>query len=97
MLFQAAIARRLSDVSGRKPNSDDSSNNEKAKSSSPEGCVGQERPSCAALGVTVHERKWTDGSVPLDAVSADLSKLGKVVTGFLTDKRIHSYFGPDAT
>ncbi|KAF3450060.1 hypothetical protein FNV43_RR06139 [Rhamnella rubrinervis] len=73
---QAAISRRLSDVSCRKPNSD-SSNNEKAKSSLSEGCTVQERPSCAALGVTVHERKWTDGSVPLDAVSADLARLGK--------------------
>lgn len=78
-------------MSGRKPNSDDSSNNEKAKSSLSEDCIVQERPSCAALGVTVHERKWTDGSVSLDALSADLARLGKVENG------IHSYVALDAT
>lgn len=78
LFLQAAISRRLSDANGRKPNSDDSSSHEKTKSSSPGGCLILEKPSSAALGITVHEKKWTDGSVKLDAVSADLARLGKV-------------------
>ncbi|KAJ9168403.1 hypothetical protein P3X46_019931 [Hevea brasiliensis] len=60
---QAALSRRLSDATSRQPNQDDdSSSNETVKE---------------ALGFTVHEKKWTDGSVPLDTVSADLARLGK--------------------
>ncbi|KAF2304575.1 hypothetical protein GH714_033702 [Hevea brasiliensis] len=60
---QAALSRRLSDANGRQPNQDDdSSSNETVKE---------------APGFTVHEKKWTDGSVPLDTVSADLARLGK--------------------
>ncbi|CAB4288446.1 unnamed protein product [Prunus armeniaca] len=75
---QAALSRRLSDAHGRSPSGgDDSSSDEKTKSGSPEDCLAQEKPSCTALGITVHERKWTDGSVSLDAVSSDLARLGK--------------------
>lgn len=79
-VIQAAIARRLSDVSGRKSVSDDSSSSSKkvSKPSSPESSLAQEKQNYGALGITVHEKKWTDGSVPLDAVSTDLAKLGKV-------------------
>ncbi|KAL6221837.1 hypothetical protein ACLB2K_005229 [Fragaria x ananassa] len=70
---QAALSRRLSDA---KTTSDDCSS-VKSKASSHEDSPVQEKPSYAALGVTVHERKWTDGSVPLDGVSADLARLGK--------------------
>lgn len=28
--------------------------------------------------ITIHEKKWTDGSVSLDAVTSGLAKLGKV-------------------
>ncbi|CAL5339351.1 unnamed protein product [Camellia sinensis] len=70
---QAAISRRLSDVNGQKPDTDDSENCEKAKSSS----LVAEKPICTAPGITVHEKKWTDGSTPLDAVSAKLARLGK--------------------
>ena len=78
--FQAALARRLSDAKGGSPNGgDDSSGNDKTKSGSPEDFVVQEKPSCAAApSITVHEKKWTDGSVSLDAVSSDLARLGKV-------------------
>ncbi|XP_031256816.1 uncharacterized protein LOC116114807 [Pistacia vera] len=68
---QAAISRRLSDVS-RKSVSDDSSTKKDTKPSSPETSL-----SYGALGITVHEKKWTDGSVPLDSVSSDLARLGK--------------------
>lgn len=37
-----------------------------------------EKPSTGAPVITIHEKKWTDGSVPLDAVSSELAKLGKV-------------------
>lgn len=81
--MQAALSRRLSDAHGRSPSGgDDSSSDEKTKSGSPEDCLAQEKRSCTALGITVHERKWTDGSVSLDAVSSDLSRLGKVMVGF---------------
>ncbi|XP_057415310.1 uncharacterized protein LOC130710165 [Lotus japonicus] len=74
---QVAMSRRLSDVSGHKPGSNDSSSNEKTKVGSPQSSMEQEKSNFAALGITVHEKKWTDGSVPFDAVSAKLSKLGK--------------------
>ncbi|CBI28115.3 unnamed protein product, partial [Vitis vinifera] len=74
---QAAISRRLSDVHGRQANQDDSSTNEKTKPNSAEGCLVPEKPTCEAPAITVHEKKWTDGSVPLDTVSSSLAKLGK--------------------
>uniref|UniRef100_A0A5B6YIG0 Uncharacterized protein n=1 Tax=Davidia involucrata TaxID=16924 RepID=A0A5B6YIG0_DAVIN len=74
---QAALSRRLSDANSQKPNQDESGTKEKEKSSLAEGCLVPEKPTCAAPGITVHEKKWTDGSVPLDAVSADLARLGK--------------------
>ncbi|XP_044471392.1 uncharacterized protein LOC123200311 [Mangifera indica] len=69
---QAAISRRLSDVNGRKSVGDDSSSKKQTKACSPETSLGY-----GALGITVHEKKWTDGSVPLDSVSSDLARLGK--------------------
>ncbi|EEF47020.1 conserved hypothetical protein [Ricinus communis] len=74
---QAALSRRLSDANSRQSNQDDdSSSNETTKSDSPEA-RDKEKPTCAALGFTVHEKKWTDGSISLDTVSEELSKLGK--------------------
>lgn len=77
MQIQAAISRRLSDINGRQTNQDDSTN-EKTKSNLSESCLLPEKPSTAATGITLHEKKWTDGSVPLDSVSSDLARLGKV-------------------
>ncbi|PSS15615.1 Serine/arginine repetitive matrix protein [Actinidia chinensis var. chinensis] len=74
---QAAISRRLSDVNAQKPNKDDSEAFGKVKSSLNEGGLVPEKPTCAAPAITIHEKKWTDGSIPLDAVSANLAKLGK--------------------
>ncbi|XP_027333031.1 uncharacterized protein LOC113847901 [Abrus precatorius] len=74
---QAAMSRRLSDVNGQKPGGSDSSISEKTKAGSSQSCVDQDKSNFTAMGVTVHEKKWTDGSVPLDAVSANLSRLGK--------------------
>ncbi|KAA3490133.1 Serine/arginine repetitive matrix protein 1 [Gossypium australe] len=76
---QAAISRRLSDVHSQKSNDENSSSNEKTKASSPEDGSAPEKATSAngAAGVTVHEKKWTDGSVAWDTISADLAKLGK--------------------
>ncbi|XWS71991.1 hypothetical protein CRYUN_Cryun02cG0002200 [Craigia yunnanensis] len=76
---QAAISRRLSDVHTKKSNDENSSSNEKTKASPPEDGSAPEKPTCAsgALGITIHEKKWTDGSVSWDTLSADLAKLGK--------------------
>ncbi|KAK6941561.1 Protein of unknown function DUF936, plant [Dillenia turbinata] len=74
---QEAISRRLSDVGGQQQSHDNSSSIENVKPSAVEGCLVSEKPSFASLGITVHDKKWTDGSVPLDSVSADLARLGK--------------------
>ncbi|KAL0308237.1 UNVERIFIED_CONTAM: hypothetical protein Sradi_5766000 [Sesamum radiatum] len=63
---QAAISRRLSDVHENLPNDTKS-----------ESSVEHEKPNCAAPVITIHEKKWTDGSMSLDAVSSGLAKLGK--------------------
>lgn len=69
----------MSDVS-RKSCSDDSTTQEKIKYSSPESLLGKEKTTNnAGLAITVHEKKWTDGSVSLETVSTDLAKLGKVL------------------
>ena len=65
-------------MSGHKASNNDSSAEEKSKSSSPESYQSQEKCNFAALGITIYEKKWTDGTVPLDAVSEKLAKLGKV-------------------
>ncbi|CAI0543154.1 unnamed protein product [Linum tenue] len=79
---QAALSRRLSDA-GRHSNHDDDEDDdcssiEKGKLNSPGGSTDSEKPAGGAIGFTVHEKKWTDGTVPFDAVSADLALLGKV-------------------
>lgn len=38
--------------------------------------------------ITVHDRKWTDGSFPLDVLPNELAKLGKVMIA----KSFHSFF-----
>ncbi|KAA3457780.1 RNA polymerase-associated rapA [Gossypium australe] len=76
---QTAISRRLTDVHSQKSNDGNSSSNEKRKASSPKDGSAAEKPArgSGALGITVHEKKWTDGSVSWDTLSADLAKLGK--------------------
>lgn len=65
LFLQAAISRRLSDVHDNLPNDE--------KSESP-----VEKSNGAAPVITIHEKKWTDGSVSLDMLSSGLAKLGKV-------------------
>ncbi|KAH1131985.1 hypothetical protein J1N35_003363 [Gossypium stocksii] len=76
---QTAISRRLTDVHSQKSNDGNSSSNEKRKASSPKDGSAAEKPAreSGAPGITVHEKKWTDGSVSWDTLSADLAKLGK--------------------
>ncbi|XWS26904.1 hypothetical protein CRYUN_Cryun26dG0070100 [Craigia yunnanensis] len=80
---QAAISRRLStslsDVSSQKSHDENFSSNEKTNASPPEDSSAPEKPTFAggALGISIHEKKWTDGSVSWDILSADLAKLGK--------------------
>lgn len=77
-VFQAAISRRLSDVSGPQHIEDDSSNENENPNLSGDDSPVREKSSSVAPVITIHEKKWTDGSVPLDAVSLELAKLGKV-------------------
>ncbi|KAL3535784.1 hypothetical protein ACH5RR_004245 [Cinchona calisaya] len=72
---QAAISRRLSDVSMR--SQDDYSNDERTKSGAVESPSDMEKQNGGAPLITVHEKKWTDGSIPLNAVSLELGNLGK--------------------
>ncbi|XP_031384319.1 flocculation protein FLO11 [Punica granatum] len=74
---QAAISRRLSDVNCPKPGTDGSSGKEKSKSRIAEASPVSEKSPDATLGITIHDKKWTDGSTSLDSVSKDLEKLGK--------------------
>ncbi|CAG7906080.1 unnamed protein product [Brassica rapa] len=67
---QAAMSRRLSDANRRKSVS--SACEEKVKSCSSETSLVEE-----VSDITYHDRKWTDGSVPLDSISGDLAKLAK--------------------
>lgn len=73
------MTRRLSDANWRK--SDSSACEEKAKSCSSASSLVEDEEDVSAfegLGITYHDRKWTDGSVPLDSISGDLARLAKV-------------------
>ncbi|CAG7897087.1 unnamed protein product [Brassica rapa] len=75
---QAAMTRRLSDANRRK--SDSSACEEKAKSCSSASSLVEDEEDVSAfagLGITYHDRKWTDGRVPLDSISGDLARLAK--------------------
>ncbi|KAF3669952.1 putative omega-hydroxypalmitate O-feruloyl transferase [Capsicum annuum] len=71
---QAAISRRLSDVSCH---AEDFGSEGKTKSGAAANSPDPEKTSNAAPVIPVHEKKWTDGSVPLHSVSSELAKLGK--------------------
>ncbi|KAK7281002.1 hypothetical protein RIF29_08627 [Crotalaria pallida] len=75
VVFQASMSRRLSDVSGQEPGSNDSSSSEKSKPATPESSLPQEKTYFAALGITIHDKKWTNGSVSLGAVLSNLACL----------------------
>lgn len=65
-------------MSCQKSNKEDSEiSGNPAKSSVLKAGLEPEKPTSATPIITVHEKKWTDGSIPLDAVSTSLAKLGK--------------------
>ncbi|XP_068668883.1 uncharacterized protein [Aristolochia californica] len=76
---QVAIFRRLSDKNGGQPNQEEVSAIETPETSpNVESLPRREKPSSATQPkITIHDRKWTDGSVSLDAVSPKLANLGK--------------------
>ncbi|XP_068640999.1 uncharacterized protein [Aristolochia californica] len=76
---QVSNSRRLSDKNDGQPNLEDISATEKPKSSPMvETIPREEKPNSAPQPkITIHDRKWTDGSVSMAAVSPNLAKLGK--------------------
>ncbi|XP_037429849.1 translation initiation factor IF-2-like [Triticum dicoccoides] len=73
---QEAMSRRLSDATTELSSNDDSSVDEKPKPrKKTESTAGKAK--AAAPKITLHDAKWTDGSIPLVAVSDKLSKIGK--------------------
>ncbi|KAG9443379.1 hypothetical protein H6P81_014719 [Aristolochia fimbriata] len=79
MRTQVSISKRLSDKSDGQPNQEEVSAIERPKPSPKvERLPRQEKLNPAAQPkVTIHDRKWTDGSISLDAVSPTLARLGK--------------------
>ncbi|GAB2251591.1 hypothetical protein Droror1_Dr00004438 [Drosera rotundifolia] len=71
MIVAAALSRRLSDTY------DDSSIDGSANSHSGAQSPESQKQAYSAAGIKVHEKKWTDGSVSLDALPGGLGKLGK--------------------
>ncbi|XP_037421525.1 uncharacterized protein LOC119286250 [Triticum dicoccoides] len=73
---QEAMSRRLSDATTELSSNDDSSVDEKPKPrKKTESAAGKAKT--AAPKIILHDAKWTDGSIPLVAVSDKLSKIGK--------------------
>ncbi|RWW57208.1 hypothetical protein BHE74_00036016 [Ensete ventricosum] len=76
---QVAISRRLSDAGGLPNSNEEAASSEIPRTSSKtESFSESEKPNSMSPRVTVHDRKWTDGSVPFDSVSNNLARLGKV-------------------
>ncbi|GAB2289246.1 hypothetical protein Dimus_023551 [Dionaea muscipula] len=74
---QAALSRRLSDANSWESNEDSSIDGSTKSCSAAHSPVAQKQTYFAA-GIVVHEKKWTDGSISLDALPGSLGKLGKV-------------------
>ncbi|CAM8894550.1 unnamed protein product [Rhodiola kirilowii] len=74
---QAAMSRHLSDVHSVHLSEDEASSDDKTITSGAGTTPGPSKKPHAASEIIVHDKKWSDGSVPLDAVSADLANLGK--------------------
>lgn len=68
----------MSDVNDHRPKSDEVGSKEKRKSSSPSEGEVADKSKFSGLGITVHEKKWSDGSVLVDAAPENLVKLAKV-------------------
>ncbi|TVU50632.1 hypothetical protein EJB05_02010, partial [Eragrostis curvula] len=73
---QEAMSRRLSDATTEQSSNDDSSVDERPKPRKKIDSSSVKIKSTAPK-IILHDPKWTDGSMPLDAVSDKLSKIGK--------------------
>lgn len=73
------MSRRLSDATTEQSSNDDSSVDEQPK---PRKRIDSTSVKAKAVvpKIKLHDPKWTDGSIPLDALSDKLSKIGRVST-----------------
>ena len=73
------MSRRLSDATTEQSSNDDSSVDEKPKQPRKKiDAPTSVKANTTAPKITLHNPKWTDGSIPLDALLHKLSKIGKV-------------------
>ncbi|XP_042503010.1 flocculation protein FLO11 [Macadamia integrifolia] len=79
MQTQVTLSRRLSDAKGAAAGHEElASTNEKTRPCRVEGHLMAEKHGGPTTPTIIfHDRKWTDGSVQLDAVPTSLAKLGK--------------------
>ncbi|THU72235.1 hypothetical protein C4D60_Mb04t09940 [Musa balbisiana] len=89
---QAAISRRLSDAEGVQANSAEASSNEKRRTSRKTESFSESEKNYMAPRITVHDRKWTDGSIPFNCVSDNLARLGKTSNPVPTIDRFLSIY-----
>ncbi|KAL6905736.1 hypothetical protein ACP4OV_003337 [Aristida adscensionis] len=72
---QEAMSRRLSDATTEQSSNDDSSFDEKPKPRKKMDSTSVKSKGTAPK-IILHDPKWTDGSIPLDALPEKLSKIG---------------------
>ncbi|RCV36262.1 hypothetical protein SETIT_7G304400v2 [Setaria italica] len=73
---QEAMSRRLSDATTEQSSNDDSSVDERPKPRKKIDSTTVKAKNVVPK-ITLHDPKWTDGSIPLDALSDKLSKIGR--------------------
>ena len=73
------MSRRLSDATTEQSSNDDSSVDERPK---PPKKIDSTlvKVKTVVPNIKLHDPKWTDGSIPLDALLDKLSKIGRVST-----------------
>ena len=79
MYQQETISRRLSDATTEQSSNDDSSVDERPKPRKKLDSTSAKVKTIVPK-IKLHDPKWTDGSIPLDALSDQLSKIGRVRT-----------------
>ncbi|CAL5097345.1 unnamed protein product [Urochloa decumbens] len=73
---QEAMSRRLSDATTEQSSNDDSSIDERPKPHKKMDSTSVKAKTMVPK-ITLHDPKWTDGSIPLDTLSDKLKKIGK--------------------
>ncbi|RLN42582.1 hypothetical protein C2845_PM01G39700 [Panicum miliaceum] len=73
---QEAMSRRLSDATTEQSSNDDSSVDERPKPRKKMDSASV-KAKTAVPKIKLHDPKWTDGSIPLDALSDKLKKIGR--------------------